>query len=476
MPLDSTYDFHTPPYDHQRRAFEMSKDMRSFAYLMDMGTGKTKVALDVAAYLRERDLIDCVLVLAPKGVHAQWINEQLPAHWPPRVGHRPWLYLNGRKPPEWVLDRNDGYLRIVAMNIESLSYATGPAILKSLVRVHGMRMLIIVDEASRIKNPGASRTKVLQRLSQYVKYKRILTGTPVTQGLQDLYAPFQFLEYGCLGVSNYMSFRNRYCETEHPPGQHPRAVKIIGYKNQDDLMRRVAKLAFQIKKEECLDLPDKVYVTRTVELSPEQRTHYLALKKEMLTFLDSGEVVSPLNALDAMIKLQQVVCGYLGDQDLPCPRVNDCCDVVEEAGKTIVWCRFKRDVYRLAKELAKRGIGYVIHTGDQTTPLREEAKRLFMTDPATRVFLATAASGGIGLNLTAATTVVYYSNDFSAETRWQSEDRAHRIGQTQKVTYVDLVAPGTIDRQILGALRAKESISKFAYDKLRSIIEGEENV
>lgn len=467
------YEFHTRPYAHQLEGFQRSKDARAFAYLMEMGTGKSKLLTDNIAYLRERDEIDCAVILAPKGVHRQWIEEQLPTHFPPRIPMQSWLFFSHKKPPPWVFQRNPKELVIVSMNLESLSHDSGQEFLKSLLRQHGLRTLVAVDESSRIKTPAASRTKALTRLTPKIGYRRILTGTPITQGLQDLYSQFRFLDPGIIGVPTYEGFRARYCITEAPRGRQvsPHAYKIVGFRDVDDLMTRVSKSSFSVAKEQCLDLPPKVYMTREVEMSPEQQTHYKALKKHALTVLESGELVSPINALELLLRLQQVVCGHVqGELISPCPRITALGDVCEEAGKTIVWSRFKTDVPRICEELKRRGLGHVVHTGDTPNDERGVVIRQFMTDPAIRCFVATTASGGIGLNLTAATTVVYYSNAFSLEMRLQSEDRAHRIGQTQSVTYVDLVTPGTVDTRIVDALRTKQDVASFALDTLRDII------
>jgi SNF2 family DNA or RNA helicase len=467
------FTFHTKPYAHQLEAFARSRNEASFALLMEMGTGKSKVTCDNIAYLREQDKIDCAVILAPKGVHTQWINEQLPTHFPPRIPRKDWLFFSHKNPPAWLFQRNPSELIVVSMNLESMSHDSGKTFLKSLLREHGLRTFVAVDESSRIKTPGATRTKTLRNLRHLIGYRRILTGTPITQGLQDLYAQFGFLDPAIIGVPSFEGFRARYCVTEAPRARNvsPHAYRIVGYQNVEELLERVGRASYSVAKSDCLDLPDKVYVTREVEMSPVQQTHYKALKKHALTVLDSGDVVSPQNALELLLRLQQVVCGHVQGQMInPCPRITVLGDVVEEAGKTIVWSRFKADVARICEELRSRRLKYVVHTGDTPSEERADVIKQFQTDPDTRVFVATAASGGIGLNLTQATTVVYYSNAFSLELRLQSEDRAHRIGQTQHVTYVDLVSPNTIDTRIVSALRGKQDVASMAIDTLRGII------
>lgn len=464
------YTFSTQPYAHQLTAFRRSADARAYAYLMEMGTGKTKVAIDNIAYLWESGSIDCALIVAPNGVHRQWIAEQLPLHLPPRINHRAFVHSAGKPFPAWPSKPDAKTLTVVALNVEALSHKRGQDIVRALVRGHGRRLMIVVDEASRIKSPNAIRTEALVKLGRQAGFRRALTGTPVTQGLHDLWSVFQFLDPAILETPSFTAFKREYCEVEPVPGRAAAwMTRIVGYKNQDDLFRRIAPSSYAVKKEDCLDLPPKVYTTRETRLSPEQRQHYTSLRDLTLTQMDDGTIVSPVNALEKLMRLQQVVCGQLLDADLPCPRFSDAADAVEEAGPALVWCRFRADVRRMAEELKSRGVPFVTHTGDTPMKDRADAIAAFM-DGRARVFLATTASGGIGLNLTRATCCIYFSNDFSAERRWQSEDRAHRIGQTSRVTYVDIVAPGTIDRKILGALRAKKNVSDLSMASLRELI------
>lgn len=473
--METDFRFQTHPYAHQLEAFLRSKDAPVFAYIMDMGTGKSKVTVDNMAYLHEIGEIDLGVILAPKGVHAQWVHEQFPKHWPQRLAMRSWLFYSHKKPPSWVFDRRPNQMSIVCMNIESMSHDSGKQFLRKLLQTHGNRSFLAVDESSRIKTPNATRTKTLRTLGRQAGYRRILTGTPVTQGLQDLYAQYAFLDPDIIGVSTYEGFKQRYCDLERPHGRNVpvNAYVITGYRNTEELLSRVGRVSFSVTKDECLDLPPKVYMTREVEMSDVQARHYKDLKKHALTVLQSGELVTPMNALEMLLRLHQIVCGHLkGELITPCPRVTALGDVVEEAGKTIVWSRFKVDIHRICAELQRRGIEHVVHTGDVDTKDREVAIKRFMEDPNVRAFVATTDSGGIGLNLTAATTVVYYSNAFSLEKRLQSEDRAHRIGQTKSVTYVDLVTPDTVDTRIVDALKAKQDIASMALETLRATVAG----
>lgn len=476
--------YKTPPFAHQRKAFLASRDARCFALFMEMGTGKTKVGIDTAAYLFSEGEIDTLMITAPNGVHRQWIREQIPEHLPDWVKRRSCAYQSSqtqkfRKELEHTLAAPEDELCIVSFHVDAFSTELGVKTAEKILTTR--RVLWIVDESTRIKSPKAERTKRIIALGALAQYRRIMSGAPITQGVEDLYTQFRFLNHNILGHNTFTTFRNQYCLTRPIPRAAYGAVKIIGYQNLDLLKEKIEPYSFRVTKAECLDLPPKTYMRHEVELTAEQKRLYKDMKNELLAQLDDGTVITAPIAAVALMKLQQIICGHVRpDPDgkyvrIDSNRVEAAMDLIELAqGKVIVWCRFTADVELLIEALGKRGIDYVEYTGRISNDDRTLAIEKFRNDPACKVFLANPQAGGTGLNLAVASTAIYYSNDFNADTRWQSEDRIHRIGQDKNAVYIDIVAPGTIDAGILAALKKKKNVADNVLD-VKELLEGQEN-
>jgi SNF2 family DNA or RNA helicase len=475
------YLYKTEPYAHQHTAFMRSRDEEYFALLADMGTGKTKILLDTAAWLYSRGQIGLALVVAPKGVHRNWVLREVPAHLPDWTAYRAAYYDADLKKPERehfehvAFDPNHAGLRVIAINIDAFSTSQrwwergAGKIVRTLL--NSFPTLLMIDEASRIKTPGATCTKRLRTLSKLAPYRRIATGTIVAKSPMDVYAPFAFLSPEALGFSNFLSFKNRYGEWEQERNwQTGRNYAVLrGFRRLDELQSKVAAHSYRILKSECLDLPEKVYVRRAVELTEEQRTVYRRLQDEYILDLDNE--ISVPQALARMVHLQQIIGGHAPDKETPdappiplytkpehLPRIKAVREIIEEAGeqKVIVWARFVAEIEALAQAL--KDLDVVTYYGATSAEDRDAAVDRFQEGSA-RVFIGQQRTGGLGLTLTAASVVVYYSNDFSLETRLQSEDRAHRIGQTNRVTYVDLESPRTLDGRLIEVLREKKDLA-----------------
>jgi SNF2 family DNA or RNA helicase len=332
--------------------------------------------------------------------------------------------------------------------------------------------LMIIDESHKIKNPEGYRSAVLTQLGTKATYRRILTGTPVARGVEDYYSQFRFLGEGLLGVRSMAGFKRQYCIV----GGHLNKV-IIGYQNTDRLHRLMAPYSFRVEKNDVLDLPPKMYERRYVELNEEQRRTYRELRIELLTELSDGTIIEAAEAVRRILRLQQVVQGFLPRDDDTFEdfgseeRLAVLDDLVEGAsGKVVIWCRFREDINRI---MARYGETAVRYDGEVGPVERKEAINAFMDDKSSvRLFVGNAQAGGAGLNLAGtANTVIYYSNSFSSLDRWQSEDRTHRIGTRGTVTYYDIVARGTVDNSILANLRRKRDIADMSLVELKSLIE-----
>lgn len=473
-PEAQAFPFKIKPFDHQLKAFALSKDRRNFALFMEMGTGKSKVIIDVAAYLFSIGEIDTLLITAPNGVHRQWLNEQIPEHMAEFVPYNSIAYQSNWtkkfcKAFEEVMDSPPDELKIISFHIDAFSTKKGVDIASRVL--NSGRCLWVVDESVRIKSPSAQRTKNILKLSGLAPYKRILSGAPITQGVEDLYSQLKFLDEDILGFSSFWSFKSFFCVEQPIPGAPAGARKIIGYQNLSSLQEALEGHSFRVTKADCLDLPEKLYMTREVPLTSEQVKAYEELKHNLVTQLSSGEVVTAPMAAVKLMKLQQVLCGFLIPEvgapavHIPNNRISTTIDIIKEtSGKILLWARFHYDIDQLRDALTKEGVEFVeyhgrVHQEDRVTSLRR-----FKTEPAVKVFLANPQAGGTGLNLAEASTAIYYSNDFNADTRWQSEDRIHRIGQNSRCTYIDLISPGTIDLHILKSLRAKKNVADSVLD------------
>ena len=465
------FNYRTEPYAHQREALHRSYDKRNYAYFMEMGCGKSKVLIDNIVWLYEQGRIDTAVIVAPKGVYRNWETAEIPTHLPTNVPHE--IYVWNPSPNKSQAERlksgiqERGVLRILLANVEGFATKKLPAFVGAFTQ--GSSFLLAVDESTTIKNPKAKRTKTLVVFGKKAAYKRILTGSPVTKSPMDLYAQCGFMDKALLGFDSYYSFQGRYAVTKtQRMGSHS-FLQIVGYRNLEELSEKLDTFSYRVTKEEALDLPDKVYVTREVSVTDEQRQHYMTLKKQAIAMFDNGDLVTAPAVITQLLRLQQVLCGHIRTDDgelieIPSKRITALMDTIEEmTGKVIIWSRFRYDIKKIEAEIQKvHGPGSVVtYFGDTTDEQRQQAIQDFQFGDV-RFFVANPQTAGFGLTLTAATNVIYYANDFDLATRMQSEDRCHRIGQSNRVTYVALITPGSIDQRIVRALRDKIDLSAKA--------------
>lgn len=468
MNLPTAYPFKTKPYAHQLEAWDRSKEAEDYALFMEMGTGKSKVIVDTMAYLFDRGRINKVLVLANKGSYLNWISSELPTHMPSHVRYFASYWSSGvtkelEEQHKKLLAFDPTVLKVFVVNIEALAHDRGrEAVLRF---VSSGECLSVVDESTTIKNPDAKRTKVALKVGALSAYRRIMTGSPVTQGPLDLFSQCEFLRPGRLGFGSFYTFRNYFATLINMQAGQRSFKKVAGYRNLDELQKILEGFSFRVTKEECLDLPPKVYQVREVELTKEQRDVYEKLKQQAFAELEGQLVTAPL-VITKLLRLHQVVCGHVTDDDgvtheLKSNRLGALQEVIEEAsGSVIIWANYRRDVEAVSKLLADEygPESVVTYYGDTAAADRPVAVARVQSGEA-RFFVGNQRTGGYGVTLTRPNTVVYYSNNYDLELRLQSEDRAHRIGQTQRVTYVDLVARKTVDEQILKCLRQKRQLA-----------------
>jgi SNF2 family DNA or RNA helicase len=465
----STYPFKNKPFLHQQAYLQRFWADPVAALFADMGTGKSFMLINNAAMLYDKGKINGMLIVAPKGVYRNWYDTEIPKHLPEHIVYRMAIWAaSPRKAEQKALDdlftvTED--LKILVMNVEAFSTAKGTAFAKRFLLVHNA--LMAVDESTTIKTPTSSRSKNTEKVGRGARYRRIMTGSPVTKSPMDLYQQCAFLSDGCLNVSSYYVFQARYAVTIERQLNTHSFKQIVGYRRLDELKEKLDRFAFRVKKEECLDLPDKLYVKREVDLTDEQIKAYNEMKTLALAQIGGG-LVSTVNALTQIMRMHQIVCGHVKMDDgtvmeLPNNRIKELMSVIEETdGKIIIWATYRHDIeaikIALAKEYGMNSIGtyYGDTDGDERKRVLEEFQK---PDSELRFFVGNPSTGGYGLTLTAASTMVYFSNSFDLEKRLQSEDRAHRIGQTKNVTYIDLISPGTVDEKIVKALRDKIDIA-----------------
>jgi SNF2 family DNA or RNA helicase len=474
------YKFKTKPYKHQMTALEKSWHKETYAYFMEMGTGKTKVLIDNMSMLYDKGKIDGALIIAPKGVVKTWYEQEIPTHLPNHIENVTVLWQsNITKTQQEKLEtlfEIETALHILVMNVEAFSTEKGIKFASKFLNSH--KVLMAIDESTTIKTPTAKRTKNIIKLGNYSKYRRIMTGSPVTKNPLDLYTQCEFLDPFLLNHSSYYSFRNRYAQmkTMHIRG---RSIQVVhAFQNLGELSDKLQEFSYRVLKDDCLDLPPKNWTKRHITLSKEQQKIYDQMKKTALATLN-GKVTSTMTVITQLMRLQQITCGHFvaddgSTQEIKNNRITELMEVLSEIeGKAIIWGHWQKDIQNIVDEIEKiYGPGSVVsYYGLTPQDERQDNIRKFQDDPRCRFMVGTPSTGGYGITLTAANTVIYYSNGYDLEKRLQSEDRAHRIGQKKNVTYVDIIAENTVDEKIVKSLRKKINIaSEVLGEELRDWI------
>ena len=462
------YKFRMKPYKHQLTALEKSWNKETYAYFMEMGTGKTKVLIDNMSMLYDKGKIDGALIIAPKGVVKTWYEQELPAHLPEHIENVTVLWQpNITKTQQEKLEslfEIETALHILVMNVEALSTDKGVKFASKFLNSH--KVLMAIDESTTIKTPTAKRTKNIIGLGKYAKYRRVMTGSPITKNPLDLYTQCEFLDPYLLDFASYYAFRNRYAEmkTMHLRG---RSIQVVhAFQNLSELSDKLQPFSYRVLKEDCLDLPPKNFIKRHITLTPEQKKVYEQMKKHALATLN-GKVTSTMTVLTQLMRLHQITCGHFTADDgsvqtINSNRITELLNILEETeGKAIIWANYQKDITQIVESIEKEyGPGSVVdYYGLTAQEDRQDNIRQFQSDPKCRFLVGTPSTGGYGITLTAANTVIYYSNGYDLEKRLQSEDRAHRIGQKKNVTYIDIIAEDTVDEKIVKALRNKINIA-----------------
>lgn len=440
------------------------KRSKGCALLMDMGTGKTITTIAFAGTLFEKGIVSRMLVVSPKSIVTVWQQEL------EKFADFPYTAAvldgdSGRK-SDTIRHMNGSSLQVIIVNYESCWRLEGDI-------ARWKPDLIVCDESSKIKNPQAKCSKALHRLGKLSKYNLILTGTPITNSPLDFFSQYKFLDESIFGGSFY-SFRGRYAILGGYQNH-----QIVGYKHLAELVEKAHSVAYRIRIDEAVELPEFVEELRPIKLEKKAQQIYNDIDKESFAELMAGEVIAR-NVLTRLLRLSQCTGGFIRDDTngiveavskAKLEALEDIIDgCMEEDKKVVVFARFVPEIDAISTMLRKKGIGYSLIKGDVTD--RAEQVEAFQTDPETRVFIGQLQTTGMGLTLTAASVCVYYSLDFSYANYEQSRARIRRIGQTKRGVYIHLVCKDTIDETVMAALKKKADVSKLLVDDYKKLIGG----
>lgn len=498
--------YKTQPLGHQREILRRTHNLMGYGLLWEMGCGKTKPTIDLAAYLASKGRIGGVLVVAPNGVHTNWVTDELPKHLGcPYDAHAYYVTQAKAQGHETSLRRvlhsdfpvlSISYnallnTRLLSGNERRSDYLPSGGILVDFIKQ--FRPLVVFDESSKVKNPKGAMSLRARALARMCAWRRILEGTPVSNGPFDAFAQFMLLDenfWGEHGLGSFTAFKNEFGvfvrntritiknkdgTARKGPNAHPN--QRVAYKNLESLHRMIEPVSHRLLKEDVLDLPPKTYQYRPFELSPRQRQVYEQLRKDQMVEIE-GNLITATMPIVRLLRLHQITSNYLptGIDDETTlvdpdhnPRLDALADLCEEIPhQSIIWARFVRDSDLIAEMLTKLGRSFVRYDGSSSDVQKAEALRRFHAGDAQFIIGRTQSGLARGQTLVEAKTVVYYNNTFTLGDRLQSEDRAHRIGQTSPVLYIDLVASRTVDRRIVEALRAKFDIAaQVTHDRVR---------
>ena len=439
----------------------MSLKSRGAALLMEMGTGKSLTAIAITGALSQAGRIRRVLVVAPLSILGVWEEEfQKFAAFPYVLAV---LSGSSAKKLDTLRHMNGTALQVVVVNYESAWRLE-----KALTAWHPD--LIIADEGHKIKTHNIAASKAMHRMGAKASYRLLLTGTVITNKAIDVFSQYKFLNPAIYGNSFY-AFRNRYFDMVGYGNHTPVLKKSM----EGELTEKLHRISYRATKAECLDLPETTDVIRQIELEPAALRIYRGLVKESYAELAGGEVTAT-NILTRLLRLSQLTGGFLGNDEtaaveqVSAAKLSALEDILDgamaEGKKLVIIARFIPEIRAIGKLLEKRGLGYSCITGEVKN--RDEQVARFQKEPEVMAFVGQIATAGLGITLTAASTMVFYSLDYSMSNFEQTKARIHRVGQRMPCTYLYLVARGTVDEKVLAALESKADLARTLVDDYRS--------
>lgn len=471
-----------PAYRHQIESLQNSCFSPEFAQLGEMGTGKSKILLDNICILYEHGRIRCALIVAPNSVYRNWALNEIPEHVPNRIKETMYIYLHKRDKYDTLINLldHDGLIFLL-FNVEAFSVKQD--LLTILTAFMGLvPTLMVVDESPTIKGRNSKRSHNIIQLGRAAEYRRIATGLLAPNSPMDVFSQFQFLRSGCLGTNSPTAFRARYCnilEQKDPATGHVRD-KLIGARNEKELREKISSMSYRVTKEDCLDLPEKVYEFSYSDLDDDTKHHYKIMKEQAIFELDNENYDQPFfirsaNRVSMVMRLQRITCGHMKDQEgreirFSHKRIKDTIELMSRIdGSAIIWATYVRDIEDLTTAIQQEfGVGSVRHYYGSTSKYERDKATELLQSKKIRWLVSNPSTGRFGNTWTAASTAIYYSNSYDLEHRLQSEDRIHRIGQHDPCLYIDVASPGTINLPIIRALRLKmDMASEVMGDKFK---------
>jgi SNF2 family DNA or RNA helicase len=480
----------TIPFPFQQAEVDAHWEKPAWGHNWDPGTGKTLCAILTAARLEAAGRIEGMLVVAPNGVHRNWVTDELPKHLPEGLAERTrtLLWLTSKAGTKKHAEALAAFLkplagptqhrvfRILVISYDALMTEACAVAVKKFLQA--APRLLVLDESHLCKSADAKRTKRVLAMAAYAPYRRILTGTLVPDKPFDVYSQVKFLDpeaWRRIGCGSAQAFRAQFGVWE----QRWAAVagrmypQLLSYRNLDQMQRVVSSLVSRVRKEDVLsELPPKVYSRRYFELSVEQRRVYRELRDEAMSFLASGELITAPLVITRMMRMQQVTSGYLpadegaglrriGDEN---PRLDCLLELVEEiTHQAIIWAKYRQDITDILAALRVAGLSACRYDGECDAHQAAESIERFRSGDA-QFFVSNPAKGGTGLTLNEAKTMAFYNTGHKLADRIQAEARPHRIGQEASVRVVDLVGmlsedEPTLDLGILRALDRKRVLA-----------------
>lgn len=454
----------TTLYDHQTKAFAISTSIDNAALLMEQGTGKTLAAIATAGKRFIDGEITKLLVVAPNGILHVWKNEfEKFAAFPHNVVMLTGTTETRKRGIELLKTLSPNNLSVAIINYESAWRLVDEL-------TSWKPDMIICDESQKLKNGQTKQAKGLHTLGDIAKYKLILTGTPVTQSPLDFWSQYRFLDKRVFGT-NFYKFREKYAIMGGYEGK-----QVVGYKNTNDLAEKAHSVAYRVTKEECLDLPDEVDQIVYACLNSDAKNIYMEMERKMFAEIEGKEVNASI-VLTKLLKLQQITGGFVHSDDgtvvsVSSAKLDAFRDLVEsypKGKKLVVFANFRAEIDGIVKVIQELGRTVAVFTGDTPMDAREQINKDFQEKPDPEILVLQAQTGGRGITLTAADTAIFYSLNFSLENYEQAKARIHRIGQTNKVTYVHILTKDTVDETILDALKNKKDVAELVVDRLKNI-------
>lgn len=437
-------------YNHQKIAIKLSLKRKSFALFLETGTGKTLIALINSKIRMKHNQIDKCIIVCPKSVVLTWVDEMRKVELSPI-----YIYNSTKKEREKIVKKffSDEKERYLVINYDSIIRMQD-----ILINFLNPKVMLIFDETTFIKNPRAKRTKVSMKMSDRARYKLILSGTPITNNLMDVFSQMYIIDKSYFGYSWY-KFRENFFIPDYMRWNW-RPKEETYYKVEKCL----SEVSYRIKKEDCIDLPPKIYEKHYIFLTEEQRKMYDDMANKMITRYENEEI-SVNTILAQMQKLQQIINGFIYNDDntytFHTSKLDAVLEIIETNfnSKIIIWVYYNADKEVLYDKLKQLNYNIDILDSNNVDIVLDKIKK-----SGQYIIISNPASCGYGINLTGIDICIYYSNSFNSILRYQSEDRCHRIGTKNKVVYIDIIAKDTIDEKIFYCLKKKQDLMKEILD------------